>query len=201
MSFEFFFRSLQRFVARRGLPRRIISDNAKTFKRVARLFREIMDHQDIHYYLAEYKIQWSFNVERSPWWGGVFERLVRSVKRCLKKNIGRARLSHEELLIVITEIEMIINSRSLSYVTQDDLDEPITPSHLLIGRRIISLPDSVCQRSEDDFVTTPQLLTKRMLYINHILTQFWTRWKRKREYLLELRELIQVICHQGSGFT
>ena len=134
-----------------------------------------MDHQDIHYYLAEYKIQWSFNVERSPWWGGVFERLVRSVKRCLKKNVGRAKLSHEELLTVITEIEMIINSRPLSYVTQDDLDEPITPSHLLIGRRIISLPDSVCQRSEDDFVITPQLLTKRMLYINHILTQFWTR--------------------------
>ena len=71
-------------------------------------------------------------MEKSPWWGGVFERLIWSVKRCLKKIVGRATLTHEELLTVITEIEMI-NCRPLSYVTQDDLEEPITPSHLLVG--------------------------------------------------------------------
>jgi hypothetical protein len=35
MSFDFFIRSFKRFVNRRGLPRRIISDNAKTFKGAA----------------------------------------------------------------------------------------------------------------------------------------------------------------------
>ena len=106
MSFEYFFRSFQRFVARRGLPRRVVS---KTFKGAARLFQEIMNRKDAHHYLPEYKIRWYFNVERSPWWGGVFKRLVRSTKRCLKKIVVRAKLTNEELLTVVTEIEMIIN--------------------------------------------------------------------------------------------
>lgn len=191
----FFYRSFKRFIARRGLPRRVLSDNAKTFKRAARLFREIMEHKDSSYYLAEYKIQWSFNIEKSPWWGGVFERLIRSVKRCLKKIIGKSRLTHEELLTVITEVEMVINSRPLSYITQDDLEEPITPSHLLIGRRLISLPEHLCCDEEEEFSVTPQLLSRRMSFISRIIGQFWIRWKR--EYLLELREAHRLTFRQS----
>ena len=47
---------------------------------------------------------------------GVFERMVKSVKRCLKKSIGRARLTYDELLTTLVEVEMILNSRTLSYV-------------------------------------------------------------------------------------
>ena len=115
MSLEFFIRSFKRFVARRGLPRQVVSDNAKTFKAAARLFKKIMRHEEASRYLEENKIQWTFNVEKAPWWGGVFERLIRSVKRCLKKVIGRAKFTREELLTVVTESEMIINSRPLSY--------------------------------------------------------------------------------------
>ena len=53
----------------------------------------------------------TFNLEKAPWWGGVFERLVKSVKRCLKKTISGARLTYEELLTVIIEVEMILNCR------------------------------------------------------------------------------------------
>ena len=66
--------------------------------------------------------------------GGLFERMVRSVKRCLKKTIGGAKLTYEELLTVTTETEMILNARPLSYVTSADVEEPLTPSHLLHGR-------------------------------------------------------------------
>jgi hypothetical protein len=197
MSFEYFFRSFMRFIARRGLPRRVLSDNAKTFKGAARLFREIMNYKDIHHYLPEYKIRWDFNVERSPWWGGVFERLVRSTKRCLKKIVARAKLSHEELLTVATEIEMIINCRPLSYITQDDMDEPITPSHLLIGRRILSLPDSICHDAGQEFTLTSRILTHRMTYLNRTLNQFWNRWKR--EYLLELREAHRLFHNYSTA--
>ena len=54
-------------------------------------------------------IKWVFNLEKAPWWGGFFERMVQSVKRCLKKSIGKARLSYHELTTVLTEIEAIIN--------------------------------------------------------------------------------------------
>jgi hypothetical protein len=195
LSFEFFFRSLKRFIARKGLPRRIITDNAKTFKGAARLIQELMNHPNINHYLSEYKMQWTFNVERAPWWGGIFERMVRSVKRCLKKVVGKAKLSQEELLTLITEVEMIVNSRPLSYITPDDLEEPLTPSHLLIGRRVNNLPDSLCY-TDDHINVTPQLLTKRMAYLNRTLDQFWNRWRR--EYLLELREAHRVYKNYSS---
>ena len=188
MSLEFFIRSFKRFVARRGLPRRVVSDNAKTFKAAAQLFKEIMRHEEASRYLEENKIQWTFNVEKAPWWGGVFERLIRSVKRCLKKVIGRAKFTREELLTVVTEIEMIINSRPLSYISPSDLDEPITPSHLLMGRRVLSLPDKLCfsEDQDEDFAVSPQILSRRMRYLSRTMDQFWSRWRL--EYLLELRE-------------
>ena len=37
--------------------------------------------------------------------GGFFERLVGSVKRCLRKVMGQRRLTYDELLTVLTEVE------------------------------------------------------------------------------------------------
>uniref|UniRef100_A0A1X7U6S4 Integrase catalytic domain-containing protein n=1 Tax=Amphimedon queenslandica TaxID=400682 RepID=A0A1X7U6S4_AMPQE len=105
--------SFGRFVARKGLPERVISDNAKTFKGAAKTFKEIMNHQDVDLYLEGAKIQWVFNVEKAHWWGKVFERLIRSVKRCFKKVIGRARLTYDELLTIVLETELIVNCRQL----------------------------------------------------------------------------------------
>ena len=80
-------------------------------------------------------------MERAPWWGGIFERMVRSVKCCLRKTIGRGRLTLDELQTATAEVEMIVNSRPLSYVSTDGIQEPIIPSHLMTGRRLMSLPD------------------------------------------------------------
>lgn len=121
-----------------------------------------------------------------PWWGGIFERLVRSTKRCLRKVIGQARFSWDELSTAVIEAEAVINSQPLSYISADDFDEPLTPSHLLTGRRILSLPDHLCHESEEEFNVGPDLLTKRVRHLNNTLAKFWERWRK--EYLLELRE-------------
>ena len=197
LSVEFFLRSFRRFIARRGLPRRIVSDNAKTFKSTAKIIKRLMNHPDIDRYLADHRISWTFNLERAPWWGGVFERLIRSVKRCLKKIIGRAKLTHEELLTIVTEVEMIVNSRPLSYVSQEDLDEPITPSHLLIGKRVLSLPDSLCYEDDEEYTVTPQIISKRLKHLNQMMDKFWRRWRN--EYLLELRDAHRYYSPEGKG--
>ena len=77
------------------------------------------------------------------------------------------------------------------------MDEPITPSHLLIGRRIISLPDNLCYETEQEITLTSKLLTHRMTYLNRTLNQFWSRWKK--EYLLELREAHRVYTSYSSA--
>lgn len=188
MTTSAFLRSFKRFTARRGLPRKIVSDNGKTFKAAAKTIDAVIRHEDVQRHFAGIGIDWLFNMEKAPWWGGMFERMIRSTKRCLKKVIGRAKLDYDELLTVMTEVEMIINSRPLSYVTPDDLEEPLTPAHFLTGKRTMSLPDSICceQDWDDDIQVTVPQLSKRMRHLNSVLNHFWRRWRG--EYLLELRE-------------
>ena len=66
--------------------------------------------------------------------------------------------------------------------------EPLTPSHLILGRRLLTLPDHLCQADSDiDYGTTSRVvLNRRMRYLQTVLEQFWQRWKQ--EYLLELIE-------------
>ena len=59
--------------------------------------------------------------------------MIQSLKRCLRKTIGRAKLSYDELLTTLTEVEAIVNSRPLLYLSNEDLKEPLKPLHLLPG--------------------------------------------------------------------
>ena len=128
MSSEAFVRSLERFIGRPGIPSLIISDNRKTFK-----------GPEIRNLIASKNIKWRYIVEKSPGWGGFYERMVRSVKRCLKKVLRYARLSYEELLTYLIRVEGVLNSRPLTYVYPDQ-DEPLTPSHFVLGKRILTIP-------------------------------------------------------------
>ena len=200
LSTDTFIRSLKRFCARRGLPRLFISDNGKTFKAASRVIKDIINNEDVKQYLSNVRVEWSFNLAKAPWWGGIFERLIRSMKRCLRKVIGQAKLSYDELLTAVTEIESIINSRPLSYVAPDDLEEPLTPSHLLMGRRVLSLPDNLSYQGDTqdpDFELNPADLTRRVKHLNNSLTRFWRRWRH--EYLVELREAHRFNSRTPAG--
>ena len=94
----------------------------------------------------------------------------------------------------MTEVEAIINSRPLSYVSSEDLDESLTPSHMLCGHRILSLPDGTVT-TEDNADETSQDLHTRIQNLNRLLDQFWVRWRDK--YLLQLRERYYVIDNVG----
>lgn len=167
----------------------LVSDNGKTFHATAKFLRSIFKDPTVEEYLAVQGCQWVFNVECAPWWGGVFERMVRSTKRCLRKLVGRASFTRDEMLTAVVEIEAVINSRPLSYVSATDVEEPLTPSHLIVGRRLLSLPDYlgyVCDHGDEDFEVDASQLTKRMKHFASVLNHFWRRWRS--EYLNELRE-------------
>ena len=179
LSVETFKRCLRRFIARRGVPTLIVSDNAKTFKGIEKELRLLFNHPQVKDEMQNRRIQWRFNLERAPWWGGFFERLMGSVKRCLRKVLGNARLSFDELLTVMSEVEATLNSRPLTYDYDIPGEEVLTPAHLMYGRRLTTLPGS--QEVEEDISCR-----KRYRHVNERLEHFWRRWHR--EYLTDLRE-------------
>ena len=144
---------------------------------------------DVQQYFAGLKVKWVFTLEKAPWWGGFYERMIQSMKRCLKKTLGKAKLTYDELSTALTEVEGIINSRPLSCVSSNNLEEPLTPVHLLTGRCILSLPDTAVSTGsggDNNFEVSSEELHARIHNLNSALANFWNRWQQ--EYLLQLRE-------------
>ena len=102
MTAEYFRRALRRFAARRGTPTLIVWDNAKTFQATEKALINLFKNPEVACELDRKRIEWRFNLERAPWWGGFFERMVGSVKACLRKVLVNARLIFDELLTVLS---------------------------------------------------------------------------------------------------
>ena len=188
-STEHFLLALKRFIARRGLCKVIYSDNAKTFKRadqdLKELWRSIKDPQLLEYFSAR-GISWRFIAERAAWWGGFWERLVRSVKICLRKVLGRASLSFEEMTTILTEVEATLNSRPLTFVNNDlDEPQPLTPAHFLVGKRLTSLPPKQLLAANGNPTLNREEMTRRWRYRQRLMIRFWSSWRK--DYLLDLK--------------
>lgn len=98
-------------------------------------------HPDTLGYFACSNIEWRFIVEHAPWWGGFYERLVRSVKTALKKVIGRRCLGFIELSTTPTEVEAVINSRPFTHMHDDPNNGSLlTLASFLTGKRVTALP-------------------------------------------------------------
>ena len=83
-----FQRALKEFVARRGCPQTIVSDNGKTFVITGRWLSTLKKDHGVANYLGTLNNKWKFNLARAPWWGGFFERLVGIMERSLSKVVG-----------------------------------------------------------------------------------------------------------------
>ena len=110
--------------------------------------------------------------------------MVQSFKRCLRKVLGNARLSFDEMLTVLVEVEGTLNSIPLTYDEDNPAEEVLTPLHLIYGGRIQSLPE--VREEEDEFGEGREAYARRYKYLGKKLHHFWRRWQR--EYLLALRE-------------
>ena len=150
-------------VARYGPIQTMYSDNAKSFKKVAELLSS--------------QILWKFIPDRSPHWGGFYERLIGTIKSCLRKSIGRACLSLDNFSTLLVEIEGILNHRPLTYVGEDPSNPlPLRPMDLI--RPKVSLP-------EEKHCSAPVLRdTSRRSRV--LLNSFWNTWRSS--YLVLLRK-------------
>ncbi|RUS87866.1 hypothetical protein EGW08_004399 [Elysia chlorotica] len=141
-------------------------DNAKAFKSAA---------TELFKLYGSTTPKWRFSVPRAPWWGGWWERMVKSMKIALKKSVGSKSLVKAELETALNEVEACLNSRPLTFVGDDiDSGHALTPSHFLLGRgnhldNQVSCDDSL-NISADELKELEKELDGR-------LGVFWKRWQ------------------------
>ena len=178
VSTEQFLLALRRFISRHGSQNLIISDNARTFKRADKSLKFIFKNNEVQEILTSKGIKWT-NMR-------FYERLIKTVKRCLKKSPRKAKVTLDELYTHLAEIESTINNRPLTFLNSDEFDHALTPAHLIYERRLDLLPDIDLEIVASESDLTHSLLTKLQMYITRLLKSWWLRWNRK--YLVDLRE-------------
>ncbi|XP_064475845.1 uncharacterized protein LOC135389743 [Ornithodoros turicata] len=185
MATSTFLFALRRFIARRGIPRIVYSDNAKTFQKSNKELKKLWDvvsSATTKETIADWRIQWRYNAPYAPWWGGFYERLIRSVKVALKKTIGAKCLNEVELNTIIAEIEAVLNSRPITYVYENENEQPLSPAECLAGKRLVTIPDCTAESLPENTATNLQRFWQQR---TSSLKTFWERWYK--EYLTELR--------------
>lgn len=152
-------------------------------------------------FFSERRITWRYIVEWAAWQGGMWERLIRSVTVCLRKVMGRAILSFEELQALLTEVEAVISSRPLTYLHSDCGEpSPLTRAHFLVGQRLTTLPPQLTQPSAVGKSASRDAarMTKRWQYWKKLINTYWNRWRK--HYLMELRSAHYSSSNKSTKF-
>ncbi|CAH2088129.1 unnamed protein product [Euphydryas editha] len=181
MSTQAFLAAFRRFVARRGHCAKLFSDNGTTFVGASRELEQLTHCQaSIAKHLETNNTEWHFIPAHAPNFGGLWEAGVKSTKFHLKRVIGDATLTYEELTTLLNQVEACLNSRPISVINLNDPGEPIplTPGHFLIGEPLISIPEYKDYESSNVYSLT------RWQFVQRMLQSFWRRWSQ--EYLSNL---------------
>ena len=194
LTMDGFLNALRRFISRQRSVKHLYPDNSTNFVGAEKILRNEFlkfDQDRVHEHMSNKGIEWSFNVPAASHHGGVWERMVRSIRRVLSI-LNPGLIYNEDVLhTVLTEIEAIINSRPLFPITFLDVEErPLTPNDLLLPDANVSLlspqPDKSDQYLLNKYKRTKFLISKeRERWINEYLHNIAdrTNWLREKRNL------------------
>ena len=118
---------MRRFIARRGKPKEILSDNRSNFIGADKELREALDklgQNKIYNDLSSQNIKWTSNTP--------FESIVKLTKKAMKA-VMKDRTYHEKSLITLPcEIEAMLNSRPILPCRNDPSDfDALNPDFII----------------------------------------------------------------------
>ena len=179
--------AIRRFVSRRGDVQFIRSDNGTNFvgaKRELKEQFEKMKQSKIVEFCANKNIDWQFNPPGASHFGGVWERLIRSIRQIMYGLLREQNIKFDEegLATMCCEIENILNNRPLTQMSNDPNDlNALTPNHLILARSGATFPPGLFDKGD--------LYTKRRWrQVQHCVQTFWKRWSREYLTTLQSRE-------------
>ena len=150
---ESFINALRHFIARRGRPEQIRSDNGGNFVKGEKELRKALqawNQAQIHECLLQHDVKWIFNPPAASHFGGVWERCIRTVRKVMKALLRQQVLDDESLNTLMCEVESIVNGRPITKVSDDPRDlNALTPSHLLLLRAGTAMPPGVFSKEEN----------------------------------------------------
>lgn len=177
-----FINGLRRFISRRGVPSSMWSDNGTNFVGANRELLKSMkdlDQKSIEAYCAKADINWCFNPPAASHMGGVWERMIRTVRKVLAGVLDKnTRLTDDILQTLLCEVESIVNGRPLTKLSSDINDASVlTPNHILLFREGPRIPPGV--------FTAGDTYRRRWRHVQYLADLFWRRWTA--QYLPELQ--------------
>ena len=176
--------AFRRFVATRGAPVQVYSDNGTNFVGTASELAKLQEALDKKgkaglpaIAAADHGTVWTHIPPRAPHFGGIWEAAVKSSKTHLKKVMGKSVFTFEELGTVFKQIEAILNSRPLVELSATESDfQALTPGMLVLGKQVRHLPMDVQDEMPGDMPPSGVHPAKRWAHISKITAHFWKRW-------------------------
>lgn len=139
-----------------------------------------LNHDKIQSNLLQEGIEWIFNPAAGPHHGGVWERLIKSLKKILSSVVREQVMDDEALQTALCEVEAIMNDRPITTITNDLNDvEPLTPNHLLLLKTNPVMPPGL-------FVKEDLYSRRKWRQVQYLADLFWKRWIR--EYLPTMQQ-------------
>lgn len=190
MTAKSFVQSFQRFINVHGVPDTVYSDNARTFSLGTDAMESFIASEEGKELLRKNHISHKRVANYSPWAASLWERLLRTVKGCLYKTIGRSSLEYFNFITILSDIVNAINERPLTYTSSDNDVLPLTPNCFLKphSRTSIILPGhssgnplwNSSSKAREDLIKSLRVASEKF-------EEFRTRWYN--EYMLSLREI------------
>jgi len=184
MDTDSFINSFRRFRSRRGPCKSVYSDNGTNFvggQAEMKRAQECISESTVKKYAAVHGISWYFNPPTASHMGGVWERMVRTVRRVML-GVLHERLNDEILDTALCEVEAIVNGRPLTKLSDDPNDPtPLTPNHLLLLQGNCEPPPGV--------FTVADTYRKRWRHVQLLADNFWKGFLRL--YLPELQKRVK----------
>jgi len=143
-----FLAALRRFIARRGKPKIVYSDNGSKFQGAAnelhalyKMLQSTSQMSTVEDFLATEGWEWKFILPHGPHFGGLWKAAVKYMKYHLRRTLGSQVATYEELCTLLAEIEACLNSRPLCALSDDPFNPTyLSPGHFLIGEPLTQLP-------------------------------------------------------------